>query len=70
MATAQALNWSTAPDILTVEEAASLVRIPRTAAYEAVRLKLLPAVNLGKRRIRIAKAALKEAFGCSQNTAS
>lgn len=57
------LTWETAPDILTVEEAAALVRIPRNAAYEAVRLGFLPAHNFGERRIRIAKAALQKVFG-------
>lgn len=57
------LTWQTAPDILTVEEAAALVRIPRNAAYEAVRLGFLPAHNFGERRIRIAKTALQKVFG-------
>jgi hypothetical protein len=30
--------------------------------YEAVRLGVVPSVNLGKRRTRIAKAALAKAF--------
>jgi excisionase family DNA binding protein len=56
------LDWETAPDSLTVTEAAVLLRIPRNAAYEAVRLGLLPAVNLGKRRTRISKRALRKVF--------
>jgi excisionase family DNA binding protein len=56
------LDWETAPDSLTVSEAAILLRIPRNAAYEAVRLGLLPAVNLGKRRMRISKVALRKVF--------
>jgi excisionase family DNA binding protein len=59
------LNWETAPDSLTVEEAATLLRIPRNAAYEAVRLGLLPAVNFGKRRTRISKAALRKVLGAA-----
>jgi len=55
-------DWETAPDSLTVREAAALLRIPRNAAYEAVRLGLLPAVNLGRRRIRISKVALRKVF--------
>jgi excisionase family DNA binding protein len=57
------LSWDTAPDILTVEEAACLVRIPRNSAYEAIRLGLLPAANFGRRRIRVSKAVLQEVFG-------
>jgi excisionase family DNA binding protein len=59
------LDWETAPDSLTVREAAALLRIPRNAAYEAVRLGLLPAVNLGKRRMRISKVALRKVFEAS-----
>src|SRR5882724_5694435 len=36
------LTWANAPDILTVEEAAFLARIPRNAAYEAVRQGVIP----------------------------
>ncbi len=61
--TPNALTWETAPDILTVEEAAALVRIPRNAAYEAVRLGFLPAANFGQRRIRVAKSVLQQVFG-------
>ena len=57
------LDWETAPDSLTVAEAAALLRIPKNAAYEAVRLGLLPAVNFGKRRMRISKTALRQVFG-------
>lgn len=57
------LAWESAPDVLTVEEAASLVRIPRNAAYEAVRAGFLPAANFGHRRIRVSKAVLKQVFG-------
>ncbi|MGC2405086.1 MAG: helix-turn-helix domain-containing protein [Candidatus Cybelea sp.] len=57
------LTWETAPDILTVEEAAELVRIPKNAAYEAIRLGFLPAHNFGERRTRVAKSALRQVFG-------
>ena len=64
-------DWEAAPDSLTVKEAAALLRIPRNAAYEAVRLGLLPAVNLGKRRMRISKAALRKVFDArSEQTAA
>jgi len=57
------LSWDTAPDVLTINEAAMLLRVPRNAAYEAVRLGLLPAVNLGQRRLRVSKAVLRQVFG-------
>ncbi len=61
-APAPGLTWETAPDVLTVEEAASLVRVPRNGMYEATRLGFVPSVNLGKRRIRIAKRELAKIF--------
>jgi len=63
------LDWETAPDSLTVAEAASLLRIPRNAVYEAVHLGLVPAVNFGKRRTRISKAALRKVFGAASEEA-
>jgi excisionase family DNA binding protein len=61
----RSLTWETAPDILTVEEASVLVRVPRNGVYGIIQAGLLPAVRLGPRRIRIAKAALKEVFHLS-----
>ena len=52
-----------APDVLTMDEAATLLRIPRNAAYAAAQAGLLPAVNLGQRRMRVSKAALQKVFG-------
>lgn len=57
------ITWETAPDILTAQEASALVRISRNGVYGAIQAGLLPAVRFGPRRIRIAKAALKEVFG-------
>ena len=59
------LTWENAPDILTVEEASVLVRVPRNGVYGVIQAGLLPAVRLGPRRIRIAKAALREVFHVS-----
>ena len=64
------LDWDSAPESLTVEEVACLLRIPRNAAYEAVRLGLLPAVNFGKRRTRISKAALRKVLGATPEEAA
>jgi excisionase family DNA binding protein len=45
------------PDVLTVEEAAEVLRIGRTAAYEAARRGELPAVRIG-RSLRVPRHAL------------
>ena len=57
------LAWETAPSVLTVDEAASLLRISRNAVYGAIQSGFLPAVNFGQRQIRIAKVTLEKAFG-------
>jgi excisionase family DNA binding protein len=54
------LTWENAPDVLTVKEAAALLRVTPSAIYAAVRLGVLPAANFGKRQTRIAKRALRE----------
>jgi excisionase family DNA binding protein len=53
-------SWEAAPEILTVKEAAALLRVTPGAVYAAIRLGLVPAANLGKRQTRIAKRALRE----------
>jgi len=57
-----ALTWENAPDVLTVEEAAALARVPRNGMYEALRCGIVPSVNLGQRRIRVSKAVLAKVF--------
>lgn len=47
----------TSPLVLTVPEAAALLRIGRSAAYEACRCGDIPSVRLG-RKIRVPRAAL------------
>ena len=54
------LSWDSAPDVLTVKEAAALLRVSTGAVYAAIKLGLLPAANLGKRQTRIAKYVLRE----------
>ncbi len=50
------------PDILTVEEAASLLRVNRKTLYEVIRLNRPGwAIRFG-RTIRVSRAALLEAF--------
>jgi excisionase family DNA binding protein len=50
--------------VLTVEEAAALLRIGRTAAYEAARRGDLPAVRIG-RSLRVPRHALDELLNVS-----
>jgi excisionase family DNA binding protein len=51
-----------APLVWTVEEAAAVLGIGRTAAYEGVRSGEIPAVRIGKRWV-CPKAAVKRKFG-------
>lgn len=60
----------TAPDVLTVEEVARILRIGRNSAYALARQWLstggregLPAVRLG-RNVRIPRPALEQLLGC------
>ena len=50
------------PAVLTVEEAATVLKIGRSAAYEAIRTGSIPHVRIGK-LIRIPRAALMEWLG-------
>ena len=45
--------------VLTVEEAAKLLRISRGLAYEMVRQGALPSIRLGLRRILVPRQALE-----------
>jgi excisionase family DNA binding protein len=47
------------PDVLTVREAARLLRVGRNSVYEAVRRNELPSVRIG-RRLLIPKHALED----------
>jgi Helix-turn-helix domain len=66
----EARNGSTPPDFLTVEEAARILRIGRTAAYRLARLylatggahNLLPVVRCGK-QLRVPRCKLEEMLG-------
>jgi excisionase family DNA binding protein len=44
--------------VLTVEEAARVLRIGRATAFRACRLGLLPVLRVGARRLVVPKAAL------------
>lgn len=64
------------PEVLTVEEAASLLRIGRTAAYQLARRwretdgrEGLPVVSLG-RLLRVPRAGLEELLGSKPAAAS
>jgi excisionase family DNA binding protein len=56
-------DWDALPSIATVAEAAAFLRVPKAAIYAAIHLGILPAINLGIRRTRIAKEALRKVFG-------
>jgi len=58
----EALDVGALPLVLTVEEAASVLRISRGAAYEAVRTNELPHVRIG-RTIRVPRAGLLSLLG-------
>lgn len=49
----------TAPAVLTVQEAARLLRISRGAAYEAIRTGAIPSVRIG-RTLRVPRQALNQ----------
>ena len=51
------MNLESAPDVLTVEEAAKLLRVGRNAAYGLVRDRRLYGAHIGH-SIRIPKSAL------------
>ena len=46
------------PDVLSVDEAATFLRLGRSSVYEATRTNVIPSVRIG-RRILIPKAGLK-----------
>ena len=51
-----------APAVLTIDEAAGILRIGRTAAYAAARTGELPAVRIG-RRLLVPRLALEQLLG-------
>jgi excisionase family DNA binding protein len=50
------------PDVLTVAETASILRISRNAAYEAIRRKEIPSLRVG-RRLLVPKRDLAKLLG-------
>lgn len=62
------LTLQHAPDVLTVAEAAVLLRIGRNCAYTAVQCGQIPSIRLG-RRVLIPKAALMALIGVSSANA-
>lgn len=46
------------PDVFTIEEAARILRIGRTAAYEAARRGEIPVIRVG-RRLRVPRCRLE-----------
>jgi excisionase family DNA binding protein len=53
------MKWENSPDILTVLEAANLLRVGKNRMYEICKIDGFPRIVLGNERgIRIPKAAL------------
>jgi excisionase family DNA binding protein len=48
------------PAFLTIPEAARLLRMSRSSAYEAVIAGRIPAVKFGERTLRVPRAALRD----------
>jgi excisionase family DNA binding protein len=57
---APSLAAGNAPEFLTVEEAAELLRVNRKTLYEAIRLEQVPGVARIGKSLRIRRAALVE----------
>jgi excisionase family DNA binding protein len=53
-------------EVLTIEEAAEVLRIGRSAAYEAARRGELPAVRIG-RTVRVPRRALEALLGAQED---
>ncbi len=64
------MNLADAPDVLTVEEAAKLLRIGRGAAYEAARRGDLPTVRIGARTLRVPRHRLEALLGAESDDGS
>lgn len=57
------MKLSDMPDVLTVTEAAGVLRIGRNTAYEMARRNVLPTVSFG-RRVVVPKQALLSLLEC------
>ncbi len=55
------------PEILTITEAAEILRIGRNSAYEAARSGQIPTVRIG-RKILVPKAQLAKLVGAEMNS--
>jgi len=60
--TPRPVDLAALPAVLTVEEAARVLRISRGSAYEAARTGALPTVRLG-RTLRVPRSRLLELLG-------
>jgi excisionase family DNA binding protein len=59
------ITLASAPDVLTVEEAASLLRLGRNGMYECIRRREIPVTKLGK-RLLIAKTTIERLLAGEQ----
>ena len=53
------INIDDLPSVMTVQEAAIVLRLKRSTAYELVRRKMIPSFRIG-RHIRISRAELEK----------
>jgi excisionase family DNA binding protein len=60
----QDVRFEDLPDVLTISEACLYLRISKSSLYEAVKLKLIPAVRI-QRRILIPKSGLRKVIEAS-----
>lgn len=61
------MTLADAPAVLTVEEAAAILRIGRSAAYEAVRRGDIPSIRIGGRILRVPRHRLEAMLGAPEN---
>lgn len=57
------------PDVLTVPEAASILRLSRNGVYAAVQAGQLPVIRMG-RRILVPRAALEQLLSVASKTST
>jgi excisionase family DNA binding protein len=64
--TVDSIRHSPSAALLTADEAARLLRVPRSTLYELVRSRGLPHVRIGDRALRFTRADLEDWI--AQNT--
>lgn len=59
---APTIDWTTLPDVLTVEEAGEILRVCKTTAYKGVKNGTIPAIEISGRK-RVPKGRLMTLLG-------